>query len=378
MAYIIEEMDIPVMVPGNFPVYSPVMVQDVEKMDPTEEIRIMNNELKEIEYEEYHHDQTEDDWLLSLQEFRDCKENDLTYPGNETNIPEEDPDHKKALDKQVYDSVIFEDLPGCFDILFPENQDPEIIKPFEGKIFSMVIPGDKYKELFGSIGIIAPETVLHITNEGIRTSMVDTANVALVSVDYKPENFEKYELVESFDMGIDLKSITGLKTMIKKGSIVLFEVERSGENYWYTITIDGTETRVKALDPLTIRKEPKEPVIELKQRIEFMAGSFMDGIKEGAKISDKVYLTMDNGAFTMLFEGNESKQNRNIPVDSFNQGVPKVRSLFSLEYVKDMAKVMNKKENVVLYMGDDHPFKMVRETDITNITFMLAPRIEAD
>ena len=353
MAYIIEEIEIPVMVPGNFPVYSPVTVQKTEQIDPTEEIRIMNNELKEVDLIK--------DSLT--EEFNNIHEN-CDADIEELNSPYIE-DHNGA------------DIPGCFDILFPENQEPEIIKPFEGKIFSMVIPGDKYKELFGSIGIIAPETVLHITNEGIRTSMIDTANVALVSVDYKPSNFEKYELVESFDMGIDLKSITGLKTMIKKGSIVLFEVERSGENYWYTITIDGTETRIKALDPLTIRKEPKEPVIELKQRISFMAGSFIEGVKEGAKISDKVYLTMDNGAFTMLFEGNVTKQNRNIPVDSFNQGVPKVRSLFSLDYVKDMAKVMNKKENVVLYMGDNHPFKMVRETDITNITFMLAPRIES-
>ena len=89
-------------------------------------------------------------------------------------------------------------------------------------------------------------------------------------------------------------------------------------------------------------------------------------------------LSLDNGAFMMSFEGDTDFQKKKVPISSWTPNVPAKRSLFSIDYLKDMVKVMDKKEKVVFYMDQDHPFKLVREHQGTEIMWMLAPRIEAE
>jgi hypothetical protein len=65
----------------------PIQVKEPVKPDIYEEVAIMNAELERVELipgmdkKEYEYNDREyDDWCLILQEFRDCKENDETYP----------------------------------------------------------------------------------------------------------------------------------------------------------------------------------------------------------------------------------------------------------------------------------------------------------
>ena len=57
---------------------------------------------------------------------------------------------------------------------------------------------------------------------------------------------------------------------------------------------------------------------------------------------------------------------------------PVYRSLFSLDYIKDMIKVFNKKDQITLNIGKDLPFKLIRENEYQSIVYLLAPRIKTD
>ncbi len=56
------------------------------------------------------------------------------------------------------------------------------------------------------------------------------------------------------------------------------------------------------------------------------------------------------------------------------------RSLFSLDYLKDMGRVIGRAETIEIRLGIDHPvqflFTIARENG--RVTYLLAPRIEAD
>jgi proliferating cell nuclear antigen len=360
-----EVFDLPVMVPGAFPV-QPAEQISANIVSIEEELKIMDIELTELE--NINESITEE--LMNCVET--CSNNEIDQIiGGIIDTEEREQDNKNT-EQDIY-------MPEIDDELFLQGNDIEQEKPVEKpvKSFSCVIPGDKYKELFGSISILVTEARFHITHEGIKVSTVDTANVALVQIDYKTDNFSKYELTEPFDIGIDIVKFMKLKTLIKKDSVISINCSSDGSDK-IVVDIDGTETRMTALNENTIRKDPHPPVIDLKQRIEFMAGDFIQGIKEGAKISDKVSLSLDNGAFMMSFEGDTDFQKKKVPISSWTPNVPAKRSLFSIDYLKDMVKVMDKKEKVVFYMDQDHPFKLVREHQGTEIMWMLAPRIEAD
>jgi len=379
----IEVFELPVMVPGNFPVCYDVPVQVLTVEDIEKELQIMDIELREVDLvdPETAYDRLDEidgaDFEYLSHDMMDGH-NGADIPGKTDHDPEQDDEYNKEIAQELF-------IQGA-----EIEQEKPVEKPVPktDKVFNCLMDSDKFKELFGAIGSVGTEMVLHIRDTGITGSMVDTANVSLIAIDYKPENFEVFKPAESIDLGIDIVKILKLKAMAKKGSLVQFEVEKrytlmpdgTVENiqHSYIISIDGTITRFTGLDPSTIRKEPRPPQFELKQKIELSAQYFIDGIKQGAQISDKVALSMDNGAFMMSFDGNTDNQVKNIPVEAFTPNVEKCRSLFSIDYLKDVVKVMNKKEYVTLYMDNDHPLKLVRENDITNITFMLAPRIEAD
>jgi proliferating cell nuclear antigen len=320
-------------------------------------------------------------------------------------------------------------LPACFPVIIPVVENDEQINEMElleviqindpvytesikenttapvtsepvtgiDKVLSCLMMGETFKDMTGSLNAVCAETVLTIDESGIKSKMVDTANVAMVDLAISQDVFDVFKLTEPVKIGIDVKQIYNLRTQIKKGSMVLLEVNKRTEparhgidrdgkentideeiEYRYSISIEGTTTNLTALDINTIRKEPRPPVIELNTHVDITAGDFIQGVKDGGKIADKIALVFDQGSFSMVFEGSTSTMNKTVPVLSYATKDPKVRSLFSLDYIKDMIKVLNKKEIIRINMGNNHPMKLTRGSFGTETVFLLAPRIEAD
>ena len=302
-------------------------------------------------------------------------------------------------------------LPAYFPVMVPvvlndeqinDLNVPEVIsEPSEpetriDKVFSCLMTGETFKDMTGSLNAICAETVLTIDEtSGITSKMVDTANVAMVDLAISRDVFDVFKLTEPVKIGIDVKQVYNTRSMIKKGSLVHLEVNKRTEparhgidkdgkennieekiEYRYSISIEGTTTNFTALDINTIRKEPRPPVIELGTHVDITAGDFIQGVKDGGKIADTIALVFDQGSFSMVFEGSTSTMNKTVPVLSYTTKDPKVRSLFSLDYIKDMIKVLNKKEIIRINMGNDRPMKLTRGSFGTETIFLLAPRIE--
>jgi proliferating cell nuclear antigen len=254
------------------------------------------------------------------------------------------------------------------------------------KVVSLLMPGETFKDLFGPINAIHTEAILNINPDGISCRVVDNANVAMVSIDFKKDVFDIYKVTEPVKLGVDISTAYSLKTMIKKGSMVSFEVNKRIDpatkdkeektEYTYSISIEGTTTRYKALDLNTMRKQPNVPTVDLKTTIDLSASEFIQGIKDGSKVSDKVALVFDDVRFSMVFEGNTTTMNKEVCIlKGYGE---KTRSLFSMDYLKDMIKILNKKEIIRLSIRTDFPMKITRGGALMETVFLLAPRIEAD
>jgi proliferating cell nuclear antigen len=148
----------------------------------------------------------------------------------------------------------------------------------------------------------------------------------------------------------------------------------SFEGYRYSITL---------LDANTIRKEPNPPNIELPGKVILSGTELNNAIKAAAVVSDKIALGIDSKTqiFYMVAEGDTDHIRREFgknEIKSIN-GV-EARSLFSLDYLKDMGKVMSRAEEVELSLGTDHPakFSFAIAGGKGHVEYLLAPRIEAD
>jgi proliferating cell nuclear antigen len=85
--------------------------------------------------------------------------------------------------------------------------------------------------------------------------------------------------------------------------------------------------------------------------------------------------------FYMIADGDTDNIRREFSKDELKSLTPnEARSLFSLDYLKDMGKVMSRAPEVEIFIGLDHPVRF--SFDIANgnghVEYLLAPRIEAD
>ncbi|MDK2975020.1 MAG: proliferating cell nuclear antigen [Methanofollis sp.] len=242
------------------------------------------------------------------------------------------------------------------------------------------IDTETFREAIDAVAALVTECRLHVDGNGMRTRAVDTANVAMVSLELDKDAFATYESTPE-DLGLDvakMKNIIGMMGKDDTLSLNLAEgshkLELSFGSYQYSVTL---------LDVNTIRKDPSLPNVELPGKVELAGSALSSAIKTADVISDKIALGIDPKAdlFFMAAEGDtdhiklELSRSQLISLDAAD-----ARSLFSLDYLKDMGKVMGRAGKITLALGIDHPVKFTFDLaeGKGRVEYLLAPRIEAD
>jgi proliferating cell nuclear antigen len=242
------------------------------------------------------------------------------------------------------------------------------------------IDADILKEAIDALSALVTECRLHVDENGLSTRAVDTANVAMVSFSLKKEAFESYSATKS-ELGLDLTKLKNIFGMVGKNDIITLDLPEethklqiSFETYRYSLTL---------LDPNTIRKDPNPPTINLPGSVVLSGTELNNTIKAAAVVSDKIALGIDPVAqsFYMVAEGDTDHIRRMFEKTEVNFiNAVEARSLFSLDYLKDMGRVMSRAAEVEVSLGIDHPakFSFYSANGNGHVEYLLAPRIEAD
>jgi len=242
------------------------------------------------------------------------------------------------------------------------------------------IDADVFREFIDAISALVPECRMHTSESGISTRAVDTANVAMVGLELKKEAFESYKATNS-QLGIDLSKMKNIFNMAGKGDIISLELADNAQKM--SVSVHGYHYSVTLLDTNTIRKDPNPPTINLPGKVVISGEDFNNAMKAAAVISDKIALGINpkDQVFYLVAEGDTDNIKREFSRDEL-KGITasEARSLFSLDYLKDMGKVMSRAPEVEIFLGIDHPVRF--SFDIAggkgHVEYLLAPRIEAD
>jgi proliferating cell nuclear antigen len=182
-------------------------------------------------------------------------------------------------------------------------------------------------------------------------------------------------------VGLDIAKMKNILGMMGKGdelTLNLLDEDRKLElnfgGYRYSITL---------LDVNTIRKDPNPPAIELPGRAILPGDALNNAIKAASVISDKIALGIDPDAMTFYMEAEGDTDHIKLALgeDELIALTPvQARSLFSLDYLKDMGRVMARAGEVEVHLGIDHPVRFAFDIADGNghVEYLLAPRIEAD
>jgi proliferating cell nuclear antigen len=242
------------------------------------------------------------------------------------------------------------------------------------------IDADILKESVDAISALVTECRLHTDENGIFTRAVDTANVAMISINLQKEAFETY-IATKGEIGLDIAKMKNIFGMIGRDQPLTLDLPEDGQKL--KVIFEGYRYSITLLDANTIRKDPNPPNIELPGKVILSGNDLNNAIKAAAVVSDKIALGIDSNAqtFYMVAEGDTDHIRREFgrsEVTSLN-GV-EARSLFSLDYLKDMGKVMSRAAEVEVSLGVDHPakFSFAIAGGKGHVEYLLAPRIEAE
>ena len=247
-------------------------------------------------------------------------------------------------------------------------------------MFKAAINAELLKDAIASLAVIVDEVRFRMKPEGISVKAVDPANVAMVTFELGSSAFDEYNADES-EIGIDLNKITDLLGITDKGDTVRMELEEG--NHKLLIDVGGLSYTLSLLDPSTIRAEPRIPQLELPAKVVMNGTDLRRAVKAAEKISDHMLMGVTGDTFFMEAKGDTDQVRLEMGRDQLidlKSGEGEASSLFSLDYMTDIAKATNKVNEVSLSLGRDFP--VIIDFEIANgagrISYLLAPRIESD
>jgi proliferating cell nuclear antigen len=202
----------------------------------------------------------------------------------------------------------------------------------------------------------------------------------MVSLELKKEAFDSFKASKS-QIGIDISKMKNIFNMMGKGDLISLELPENAQKI--QVSVHGYHYSITLLDTNTIRKDPNPPTINLPGKLTISGDDLNNAIKAAAVISDKIAMGINpkDETFYMIADGDTDNIRREFSKDELKSLTPnEARSLFSLDYLKDMGKVMSRAPEVEIFIGLDHPVRF--SFDIANgnghVEYLLAPRIEAD
>ena len=130
-------------------------------------------------------------------------------------------------------------------------------------------------------------------------------------------------------------------------------------------------------------KEQKIPDLSFPLAIETSSSVLNDAIEDVDIVADSVSFIAEPKKFTVQAEGDLSHAHIEINAgDSTKidaEGSDKVKSKYSIEYLKKMIAGAKIADNVTIRFNKDYPLKLeFKEMDKVLLAFILAPRVEND
>jgi proliferating cell nuclear antigen len=247
-------------------------------------------------------------------------------------------------------------------------------------MFKAIVSADTLGTALDSVSVLVDECKIRLEDEGLAIRAVDPANVGMVDMELSANAFESYE-TDGGVIGVNLDRLEDIVGMADSGQLVHLELDE--ETRKLHISLDGLEYTLALIDPDSIRQEPDLPDLDLSAEIIIEGKDIARAVTAADMVSDHIALGVDPDAEEFYVDAEGDTDDVHLELgqeDLIDLTAGEARSLFSLDYLKDMNKAIPKDAEVTMELGEEFPVKLhfgFAEGD-GHVTFMLAPRIQSD
>jgi proliferating cell nuclear antigen len=234
------------------------------------------------------------------------------------------------------------------------------------------------KEPITIISDLVTEAKFKITKNSIEMIAMDPANVAMVIFRLLSSAFVEYSVKEETSIAINLNNLKQVLRRIKGNDNLSLELSENK----LKLTLSGQTVRTFFL-PLIEQQEKdhKEPDLKFKTVIKCPSSMLNDAIEDVEIVAESVMFQSEDKKFIVSASGDSGKATVEIKAgdDVIVDTTEKVKSKYSIEYLKKMIQGSKISGIVSINFNKDYPLKLeYKELDKIQMVFILAPRIEND
>jgi proliferating cell nuclear antigen len=228
------------------------------------------------------------------------------------------------------------------------------------------------------ISDLVTEAKFKIGKNGIEMIAMDPANVAMVLFRLLSSAFVEYNVKEEVDIAINLNNLKQVLRRIKGNDNLTLELSENK----LKLVLTGSTIRTFYLPLIDQQeKEHKEPDLKFKTSIKCPSSMLNDAIEDVEIVAESVTFQSEDKKFIVNASGDTGKATVDIKAEEnvHIESSEKVKSKYSIEYLKKMIQGAKISSNVHIQFSKDYPLKLeYKELDKIQMVFILAPRIEND
>ncbi len=234
------------------------------------------------------------------------------------------------------------------------------------------------KDSISIISDLVTEGIFKITPDAIELVAMDPANVAMVIFKLLSSTFEEYDVKENVSLSINLNDFKQVLRRAKTNDSVTLEIDESK----FKVTFKSNTTRTFFLPIIDIEdKQQRIPELKFKATITTDSAIINEAIEDVDIVGESVTFSVEKQELTITASGDLTKATISIKADNQTKIVSdqKVKSKFSIEYLKKMMQGSKVSDKVILQLSEDYPLKL--EYKVLNkiqLAFILAPRVDND
>ncbi len=243
---------------------------------------------------------------------------------------------------------------------------------------SLVEP--KYlKESITIISELVNEATFTVSSTGVELVAMDPANVAMVIFKLLPSSFIEYTVDKPQKISINLGNLKQVLRRAKPNDAITLELDENK----LKITLKSGTTRTFSLPIIDLEeREQRVPELNFAATVKIASTVLNEAVEDVDIVAESVSFIAEKGKFMVQAEGDLSKAHIEILEGSgttVEVKGDKVRSKYSIEYLKKMINGGKLADEVSIHFNHDYPLRMdYRTVDKVSLSFILAPRVEND
>jgi proliferating cell nuclear antigen len=235
------------------------------------------------------------------------------------------------------------------------------------------------KESISIISDLVNEARFKVTPEAIELVAMDPANVAMVIFKLLSSAFTEYDVKDSAEIAINLSNLKQILRRANPNDMLTLELDPENK---LRVELKGATKRTFNLPIIELEeKEQKIPDLKFPVKITTSSTILSEAIEDVDIVAESVTFMADKEKFSVNAEGDLSQANIEVKAGDGTkiniEGSEKIKSKYSIEYLKKMMNASKLSDDVVVNFNKDYPLKLDYKTvDKVMLSFILAPRVE--